>query len=117
MRYLLFFVHPVGFSFHSSAASASPLFLLLRPSRAVVKPQGMLPDMLVPGAAFDCLDASSDTLLHISHDCISQTIYLVVLVDSTAGPWKIHCGMALTERGDCWSVEQSQCFYAVATVS
>src|SRR5467141_743135 len=73
-------------SFHSSASFCIPRFSsLLRPSTVVVKASGYVARYAgVPGAAFDCLDASLDTL---SAYCtltasLRQYIYLVVFVPS-----------------------------------
>src|SRR5467141_754759 len=92
-------------SFHSSASFCIPHFSsLLRPSRAVVKASGYAARYVgVSAAAFDCLDASSDTLSPYCTATASLRQYILwyLLTPHGCGPLEEVAigGMALKERG------------------
>src|SRR5882724_5023970 len=104
--YFLFCSEGGPSSFHSSARVCIPRFSsLLRPSRAVVKASGYAARYAgVPGAAFDCLDASSDTLSPccMATASLRQYILWYLWLPHGCGPLEeLALGwMALTERGD-----------------
>src|SRR5467141_92936 len=80
-------------SFHSSASFCIPCFSsLLRPSTVVVKASGYVARYAgVPGAVFDCLDASLDTICILHTDCVSQMIYIscgICALRMAVGLWK-----------------------------
>src|SRR5882672_1342165 len=107
MRYLLslLFVWWAFLTFHSSASFCIPCFSsLLRPSRAVVKASGYAARYAgVPSAAFDCLDASLDTLSAYCTLTVSFRQYILWYLCPPCGCWTLEelamGWMALTERG------------------
>src|SRR5882724_4325216 len=116
--YFLFCSEGGPSSFHSSARVCIPRFsYLLRPSRAVVKALGYAARYAgVPSAAFDCLDASSDTLPPYCTATASLRQYILWYLWCPCGCGALEefavGGMALTEQGDLFELwNQVSVFY------
>src|SRR5882724_6046706 len=122
--YFLFCSEGGPSSFHSSASICIPHFSsLLRPSRAVVKASGYAARYAgVPGAAFDCLDASSDTLSPYCTATASLRRYILCYLWHPRGCGTLEefavGGMALTEQGDLFEFwNQVSVFYGQLNLS
>src|SRR5882724_13150021 len=119
--YFLFCSEGGPSSFHSSASICIPRFSsLLRPSRAVVKALEYAARYTsVPSAAFDCLDASLDTLSPYCTATVSLRQYILWYLWHPCGCGALEefavGGMALRERGvlfELWN--QVSVFYCVS---